>query len=339
MRDYLLWGNPAAFKFLWLIPLLALLYVYAARMRSRAARAFFGEQKAPRPRLRNLRAGLEIGAVVLILVAAAQPRIGEELRKVTRSGVDVIIAMDTSTSMGCQDVAPTRMEAGKQAALALTSRLGGDRVGLIVFADRAYLYSPLTSDTDAQQMFISAVDVGAAPGPGTNLAKAMTAAAELFKVAESRHKILVLISDGEDHGGEALAAAKALAKDEIVIETIGVGSPQGAPVPFMSEDGTVSGVKRDKSGQTIVSKMDEKLMREIASVGRGELTASSQSGVSVDRLAYRIASAGGEKTGSYEFAHHAERFQYPLGVAILMLIIATIISDVPRRRREDNDAQ
>ena len=181
MRDYLLWGNPAAFKYLWLIPVLAALYVYAARKRSRAARAFFGEHKPPHPRLRNLRAGLEIGAVVLILVAAAQPRIGEELRKVTRTGVDVIIAMDTSTSMGCQDVTPTRMEAAKQAALALTSRLGGDRVGLIVFADQAYLYSPLTSDTDALQMFVYAVDVGAAPGPGTNLAKAMSAATPAYR--------------------------------------------------------------------------------------------------------------------------------------------------------------
>ena len=339
MRDYLLWGNPSAFKYLWLLPVLAVLYVYAARKRSGALRAFFGEQPPPRPRFRNLRAGLEIGAVALILIAAAQPRIGEELRKVTRSGVDVIIAMDTSTSMGCLDVTPTRMEAAKQAALALTSRLGGDRVGLIVFADQAYLYSPLTSDTDALQMFVSAVDVGVAPGPGTNLAKAMTAAAELFKVAESRHKILVLITDGEDHGGDGLATAKRLAKEEIVIETIGVGSPQGAPVPFMSEDGTVSGMKRDKGGQTVVSKMDEKLLREVASAARGELTASSQSGVSVDRLAYRIASAGGTKTGSYEFARHAERFQYPLAAAILLLILATIISDVPRRRREENDAK
>jgi Ca-activated chloride channel family protein len=337
MHDYLLWGEPTAFKYLWLVPLLVALYVYAARQRARSARAFFGAQTPPRPRYRNLKAALEIAAVALLLIALARPRIGSELRPVTHTGADVIIAIDTSTSMACQDVAPTRMDAAKQAVTALVARLAGDRVGLIVFGDRPYLYSPLTSDTDALEMFVSAVEVGAAPGPGTNLGRAIQSCEQLFKSAESRGKVLIIVSDGEDHGNDALSAASQLAKEDVVIETVGVGTPQGAPVPDIGDEGLPIGVKHEADGKTAISKLNQKLLADVAKAGHGEVTLSSQSGVSIDKLVYQVAGLGGTKTGAYEFAHHAERFQFPLAAAILCIVMSAIISDIPRRKRSNPD--
>jgi Ca-activated chloride channel family protein len=360
MGNYLSWQNSSALQLLWLVPLLVVLLLHAAGRRSASLRAFLGERFVPADwrwhrRRRLLKGALWALALALLIVAAARPKIGTELQKVKRVGADIVFVMDTSDSMLAQDVAPSRLEAAKEAAQALIGRLQGDRIGLVVFAGSAYLYSPLTVDHDAAAMFVDSVERGSAPAPGTAMGDAIESAARLLQQGEHQYRCIVLFSDGEDHEGLKPETVRAARSQGIVTHAIGFGGSEGEPIPVPNErDGdalvqqffgdaasmpqTDSPYKRDASGKVVMTRLNEKALTEVAKEGGGVFVKSSPSGANVDRVYQAIAGMESGSVGTYQFSQYAERFQWPLGAAILLIVLEMLIAPAPRRRGGDRDA-
>lgn len=361
MQEYLIWHNPAALKWLWLAPALAALAWYAQGLRDRALRAFLGEQHAAgawrgHRRRRLLKGALLVAAFCLLVVAAARPRVGVEMQEVQRTGADVVLVMDASDSMLARDVRPSRLEAAKQAALTLVNALEGDRIGIVVFAGSAYVYSPLTTDLDAAGMFISSIERGAAPAPGTVIEDALTAAFRLLEASEGKHRVIVLFSDGECHGETQTDTVAQIGAAGVQVHTVVLGTAEGEPIPLpqdaVPEDRDVdagflppfmaprdsrpaSRFKLDGEGDAVITRADPQLMADIARAGGGVFVASSPTGVNVDRVQRAIAQLDSAELGTYEFTQYAERFQWPLSFALALLLLDLLIAPAPPRRREE----
>lgn len=358
MHDYFTWQNPAALRLLWLTPIAAWLLWRAVVKRDRALAAFMGRRYVAADwrwhrRRRAAKDGLVVGALCLLTLAAARPRVGSEVQKVQRQGADVVLLIDVSDSMLAQDVRPNRLEAAKEAAQALAARLPGDRLGIVVFAGSAYMYSPLTVDHDAVSMFLQAIERGSAPAPGTAVQGALGAAVRLVEHAEHGHRAIVLFSDGEDHPGLQLDAVKQAASKGIRVHAVGLGAPEGEPIPLPEGEvqgkgeadtgglmqrffgtpppqGTKSKFKLDRSGNTVLTRMNEKNLTDIARLGGGVFVKSSPSGANIDPVCQAIRSMEASVAGTYEFTQYAERFQWPLGLAILLLLAEGLLSAAPR---------
>lgn len=366
MQGYFTWNNPAALKLLWLAPVLLWIVFHAAGKRQAALSAFLGVRFRPEDwrwhrRLRLLKGLLAAAALCLLILAAARPKLGTEVQKIPAHGADVVFILDTSDSMLAQDVKPSRIEAAKQAALALINRLQGDRIGIVVFAGSAYMYSPLTIDPDAAAMFVASIERGSAPAPGTALGGALASAMRLLEKAEYKYKAIVLFSDGEDHMGLSLDQVKQARAQGIQVHVVALGSVEGAPIPVeevqrekraqaqdplgmfneLFGDETPQKVesrfKRNRQGETVISRLNEKVLSDIAQEGGGVLVRSSESGINIDRVYQAIASVESAVVGSYEFTRYAERFQWPLGLAVLLIILDALLPSAPRRGKEERN--
>lgn len=339
---------------------------YASRRREGALEAFLGGQYVAahwrwHRRRRYLKGGLLTAGLCLVVVAGARPRVGTELQKVARQGADVVLVIDTSDSMLAQDVTPNRLEAAKQAALALVGRLEGDRIGIVVFAGSAYTYTPLTIDNEAASMFVSSIQRGSAPSPGTALKAGLSKARRLLERAEHGHRAIVLFSDGEDLAGGAPGSSEPSAegsvspRDGIRVHVVGFGGTEGEPIPLPeggdnegmepdSERGSQSPsnasgppparsrLKRDKQGEIVLTRINEEMLADIARAGGGVFVKSSPTGANIDRVYQAIAGMETGVVGTHEFTQYAERFQWPLGLAVLLLVLDSLISAAPRRR-------
>lgn len=366
MHNYLTWQSPGALKWLWLvIPLLGLAW-YATRARQAGLAAFLGARYVPSQwrwhrRRRIAKDVLLIVAFGLLLIALARPRIGVELQKVERKGVDVVLCVDTSDSMLAQDVHPNRLEAAKEAALALIGRLGGDRIGVVVFAGSSYMYAPLTIDHDAAATFVSSIARGSAPAPGTAIEGALQSAMRVLEGAETSHKVIVLLGDGEDHPGVKLDPVKAARQAGVVVHVVGLGGTDPEPIPIPDTDqqaesqspagvfeeffgsvdpdaGVRSKFKQDRNGDIVMTRMNDKLLADVARAGGGVFVKSSESGANVDRIYQAISGMESGVVGSYQFTQYAERFQWPLGFALLLIAIECLTGAAPRKKAGDADA-
>ena len=338
MHEYVRWANPGALKLLWLAPLAILLYAHAFRARRRALETLATAEALPALvgrgewRRRRLRAGLMTAALALVVVALARPQLGAQMAKVQRKGVDLIIAIDTSESMLARDVAPSRLEAAKEAVRGLLGRLRGDRIGIVAFAGDAFVYCPLTVDYEAVAMFVGSLDTHVIGQPGTAIAKAIGTAGEAFGAAEHKYKQLVIMTDGEDHEGGALAAARTAAEEGVQIHVVGVGGLQSEPIPLLDAAGKVSAHKRDRSGEVVLTRLHEEPLKQIAAAGKGVYIRASATGVNVERIYDQIEAMEGRVVGTYQFTEYQERYQWPLGLAIMLLAVQAVVGD--RRRGE-----
>ncbi|MGI5817019.1 MAG: VWA domain-containing protein [Armatimonadota bacterium] len=338
MHEYIRWANPGMLTLLWLVPLVVGLHVYAARARRAALLRLASPLAQSRivaariRRRRRLRATLMTVAIALLVVAAARPQFGTKMERVERSGVDVIFAVDTSRSMLARDVSPDRLSAAKETVGALLARMQGDRVGIVAFAGDAFLYCPLTTDYGAVQMFLDAMDTEVVGSPGTALAAAIEAALDGFEAAEHKYHHLVILTDGEDHRGGALRAAREVAGQGLTVHVIGVGGADGEPIPILGPDGGVVGHRRDESGAVVVTRLEEETLVEIAKAGGGVYVAVSGGGIPVDRLLGALQREEGRVVGTWQFEEYTERYQIPLAFAIVLIAACAIIPDERRRK-------
>ena len=364
MQNYLSWGKPDALHMLWGAVVLLLLAWWAVSRRTVCLREFLGARYVAGEwvwhwRRHWLKGVLFSVAAALVVIAGARPRVGTEMQKVKREGADVVLVLDTSDSMLAQDVKPSRLEAAKEAAQSLVARLqGGDRIGIVVFAGSAYMYSPLTIDHDAASMFIDSIERGSAPAPGTALGGAMTSALHLLEGAEHPHKSIVLFSDGEDHPGMQFEGVDGARAQGVQVHVVGLGGTEGEPIPVPAEDNAQgkdaqglmdqffgspqptaakSKYKHDTKGNVVLTRLDEKMLTEVARRGGGVFVKSSSSGANVDRIAQAIGSMEGAVVGTYEYTGYAERFQWPLGVALALLLLEGLIAAAPRAKRKRGD--
>ena len=219
----------------------------------------------------------------LLFIAAAGPQCGERTELTKHSGIDLVVALDLSTSMLARDVKPSRIDRARLEIAALLDRLRGDRVGLVVFAGEAFVQCPLTTDYAAARLFLRAVEPVSMPRQGTALADALYEAKGVLEGGGrvDAARAVLLITDGEDNEGDALTAASALGEAGIRIYAVPVGSEQGEPIPVVDKFGNVSGYKKDREGRTVLSRADVAMLREIASRGNGLVLrgATSQLGV------------------------------------------------------------
>lgn len=337
MQEYIRWANPGALKLLWLTPGLVLLYAHAFRARRRAlaalasAEALAGLVPARVQRRWLLRAVLMSLGLVLLVVAAARPQVGAQLAKVERKGVDVVAAIDTSASMLARDVAPDRLTVARNVVRALISRMRGDRIGIVTFAADAFVYCPLTIDYEAALMFLDALQPQVAGQAGTSLSAALDTAVGALAGAEHQHQQVVIVSDGEDQEGGVEAAAKRAAEKGIKVHTIGVGTPEGAPVPVLDTTGKITGHKRDSAGRVVLTTLKEEPLRTIASTTGGVYVRAQETGVNIDAVYAQIESAEARTLGTYQFTEYQDRFQWPLLAAILLITIEAILGDVRRK--------
>jgi Ca-activated chloride channel family protein len=273
--------------------------------------------------------------VILAIVALARPQWGFDWQEVKQRGVDIVVAIDTSKSMLAEDIAPNRLERAKFAARELMQRARADRLGLVAFAGGAFLQCPLTIDDAAFEQSVAALDVNVIPQGGTALAEAIEVAQTAFKEGEN-FKVLVMFTDGEDQDSGAVEAAQKAGAEGLQIFTIGIGSTDGDLLRIKDGKGRTDFI-RDEQGNVVKSRLDEKLLRQIASQTSAGFYLPLIGAKAIDTL-YEKGIAPLPKTESKEalVRHYHERFQWPLGLSIIFLIAEMLF---PERKRESGRAR
>ena len=274
-----------------------------------------------------LKAVLITAGSMFLIGALIRPQIGTRLEEVKREGKDVIVAIDVSKSMLAEDISPSRLEKAKHEVSKLIEKLRGDRIGIIVFAGEAFVQCPLTLDYGAAKLILSAVNPDLIPIPGTNISQALVKAIETFDQRERKYKVLVLITDGEDHIGEIDKYSEAAAKEGIVIYTVGIGSPQGVPIPEYDKQGVKIGYKKDSDGNTVISKLDEETLQKIAFTANGKYFNATPQESELDDLIAEITKGEKKELGSMQYTNFEDRFQYFLGICIILLLAEMLISE------------
>jgi Ca-activated chloride channel family protein len=321
---------------LWGIPILALLLAWSARRRRRALERMISPALAPllapefSRRKAALRAVLLLGFFSAGIVALARPQWGARLETVRRHGVDVIVALDTSFSMNAEDIPPSRLEKAKSEIRGFIRRLRGDRIGLVLFAGSAVVQCPLTLDYGAANLFLDAVNTQIIPEPGTALAAAIKTAASAFSSKERKYKVLLVFTDGEDLEGEVDAAIRQARDQGVVIYTVGVGTPEGRPIPVRDEKGDVVEYRKDSDGQIVLSRLDERTLAEIATGTGGRYYRASTAEGELDAIYDDVGKLEKKELESRLFQNFEDRFQYPLALGLLCLAAELWISE--RRR-------
>ena len=261
---------------------------------------------------------LMMSAWFFLVLALAGPQIGSKLEKIKRKGIDVVFALDVSNSMMAQDITPSRLERSKQAISRLLDKMDNDRVGLVIFAGKAYIQMPVTSDYAAAKLFLSGINPGMIPTQGTAIGQAIEKSASCF--AEGKQsKAIIVITDGENFEDDAVEAAKAAASQGIKVYTVGMGSPDGAPIPMYN--GTIQiGYKTDQSGQTIITKLDDRLLNDVALAGNGMYVRASNSQSGVKEVFDKLNSLEKTEYDSRFFSDYEDRYQLLLIVALVILL-------------------
>ena len=285
------------------------------------------------PRLRNLKRGLWLLAVMLVFVAIARPQMGYEWHEVKRKGIDILFAVDTSRSMLAEDLTPSRLERARLGIIDFVARLEGDRIGLIPFAGSAFALCPLTLDYDAFRESLNALDTDLIPRQGTDLASAIKEAERLFDENGNNHRVLVLLTDGEDLQGSVIDAAKAAAKKGMAIYTVGVGSPEGAKIPVHDRYGRTDFV-RDESGKVVRTTLDETTLKKIAEETKGLYVALGRGAEGLDTIYQeRLRLVPKSELNQRMERIPLERFEWPLGLAVGLLLLEFFIKDRLRGKK------
>jgi Ca-activated chloride channel homolog len=283
-------------------------------------------------RRQKLRQGALVLAVAFALLALARPQWGVDWQQVKQRGIDIVVAIDTSKSMLAQDIAPNRLTRAKLAALELMQTAKADRLGLVAFAGSAFLQCPLTIDDTAFRQSVEALDVNAIPQGGTAIAEAIQTTLSAFKEGDN-HKVLVLITDGEDHDSGAVEAAQKAAESGLKIYTIGVGTTDGELLKIKDAQGHDDYV-RDENGNVVKSHLNEQLLREIAGASEGGFYLPLRGAKTIDSL-YEQGLSKLPKSEHQEklVRQYHERYQWPLSAALALLIFEMLLPERKRERR------
>ncbi len=325
-------GNPEYLYFLLIIPILGLLFGLAQNNKKKALSRFGDlsviEQLMPfvsksKPILKFVFLTV---AILSIIFALSDPQFGSKLEKVKRKGAEIIIALDVSNSMLAEDIKPNRLERAKQAISKLVDNMENDRIGLIVFAGDSYIQVPVTSDYAATKMFLSSINTKIVSKQGTNIGSAIDLAMNSFTPESDMEKALIIITDGENHEDDAIGAAELAAEKGIMVHTIGMGSPQGAPIPLNKDYGQTV-FQQDKDGNTVISKLDQKTLQEIANAGDGVFIRANNTQTGLNKLFDRINKMEKKEMEEKIYTEFEHRFQYLLAIALFFILLDIFIPE------------
>ena len=309
-----------------LIPVFIIIFWIMLRWKKKAMRRF-GESsliKNLMPAISNVRSQVKfillMVAYAFFVVGIANPQIGSKLKKVDRKGIDLVLALDVSNSMLAEDIQPNRLERAKQSISKLIDNLHGDRIGIIVFAGKAYIQLPITTDYAAAKLFLSTIDTEIVPVQGTAIGDAIEMAKSSFN--ENNHsKAIIIITDGENHEDDAIKNAKEVAEEGILVYTIGMGLTDGSPIPVYNKYGNRTGFKKDKQGNTVVTKLNENMLQQIAAAGNGIYVRSDNTQAGLRKVFDEINSLEKTEFESKMYSDYEDRFQYFIAIGLLFLLI------------------
>lgn len=331
---------PHFLYLLLLVPALIVFFVMVFRQKKRAL-ALFGNVDLVQKLMRSVSRKRQVWKSALLVLTTgflalslARPQLGTKLRTMQREGQDILIALDVSLSMQAEDIAPNRLEKAKHEIGSLMDKFQGDRVGLIAFAGEAFVQCPLTLDYGAAKMFLDVMDPDLIPMPGTAVGEAILKAMASFVEEERKHKVLILITDGEDHIGKPLEAAKAASQEGVVIYCVGIGSAQGVPIPLFDERGNRTGFKKDRNGEVVMTKLDELTLEKIALETGGKYYRASPGEVELDKIYDDISEMEKKGLSSQQFAQFEDRFQVFLGFGLFLIMLEILIPERRRIKRE-----
>lgn len=256
-----------------------------------------------------------------VVVALAGPQFGTRLEEVRSKGIDLVVAIDVSNSMECEDLRPSRMEAARRSMEQLIDKLRGDRLGIVVFAGEAFVQLPITTDRSAAKLFLNSVNPGSVGTQGTAIGAAIELAQESFDPESPGSKAIIVITDGENHEDDAEGAARTASAASIIVHTIGMGTPEGGPIP-VRRNGQVTGFRKDPQGNTVVSRLNEPMLQRIAAEGGGAYVRASSGSSGIEQLVQDLRSLESAEKGSFVYTAHEDQFQYPLSIGAIMVFLA-----------------
>ncbi|HQW40032.1 MAG: VWA domain-containing protein [Flavobacteriales bacterium] len=343
---YLLDREVAAFRIerpevLWAMlagPALALLFLIELAWRNRALQRFASAGTLARmvPGNSSVRVLLRFllfrHGLSFLVVAAAGPQFGTKYEEVKSEGIDLVVAMDVSNSMDCEDLRPSRMEAARRALSQLIDKMRGDRLGIVVFAGEAFVQLPITNDRSAAKLFLGTVGTNSVGTQGTAIGAAIELARESFDMDTPGSKAVIVITDGENHEDDAEGAAREAAAAGIVVHTVGMGTPEGGPLP-VKRNGQVVGFRKDGSGNTVVSRLNEPMLQRISAEGNGAYVRATAASTGIEALVADLRNMDTSEKGTFTFTAHEDQFQYPLGIGLCMILLALATGDRRHRRK------
>lgn len=316
-------AHPSYLYLLLLVPVMIGLFYYSLirkshRLKSLGNKAMLAKLMPDASHLRpRVRFYLTTIAFVLCVFAAAGPQFGTKMETVKRQGIEMMVAVDVSNSMLSEDLAPNRMSRAKQVLSRLIDYLQNDKVGLLVFAGDAYVQMPMTTDVSSAKMFLSSIAPGMVPLQGTAIGSAIRMSMSLFSQQEEINRAIVLITDGENHEDDAVAMAKMAYENGVTVHVIGLGTPQGAPVPI---EGTHS-FRKDKEGNVVVSKLNEEMCQDIAAAGGGVYVRADNASSAVRALTKELDKVSKSEIEAQVYTQFDEQYASLLVVALLLMLV------------------
>ncbi len=318
-----------------LVPAMALALVVLARLRRRSLARFGNPEllkelmpdvSAGRVRLKSL---LFLAAFTLAVLAAARPQFGSKLREEKAEGIEMMLVVDVSNSMLAEDFSPSRLDRTRYSIDKLFSSLSQDRVGMVVFAGEAKVQLPITSDYRMAKSFAKKLSPSLVSVQGTDLGQAMSLAALSFSNSPDKSRAMILITDGEAHDAGAVDAARRAAEQGIRIFAIGIGTPEGAPIKIGGE------FIRDEKGDMVVSRLNEEMLQEIASIGDGGYIRATNQAFGLDEIVGKINDMERGEVASLRFEEYNEQFPWLVAAALVLLVLESLLLDRrnPRLRR------
>ena len=265
-------------------------------------------------------------AYIFLIIGIANPQTGSKLEKIQRKGIDMIVALDISNSMLAQDIKPDRLTRAKQALFKLIDKLEGDRIGIIIFAGKAYTQLPITTDYAAAKMFVSTISTKDIPSQGTAIGEAINLGMESFE-ENKQSKAIIIITDGENHEDNAIELAKQAAGLGIKIYTIGMGLPDGSPIPMVNSYGQEIGYKKDRDGNTVITKLNEVMLQQIAAAGNGDYVRANNTQAGLSKIFKKINALEESEIETRLFTDYEDQFQYFIGFGLLILFLEFFIFD------------
>ena len=328
--------NFAQAQYLLLLLLIPLLFVFHAvmlRFRKKRIRRF-GDEALVREIMPSrsgskgwVRVTLFSIAFFFFVIGLSRPQIGAKLKEHQTKGVEIMIALDVSNSMLAEDYSPNRLERAKLAISKLVDRLRDDRIGLIVFAGNSFVQLPVTTDYVSAKMFLNSITTSSVPIQGTAIGDAINTAIRSFSLQSEKSRAIIVITDGENHEDDPVAAAKQAAEMGIRVFTIGVGSPEGEPIPMDGE------LLKDRNGEIVVTRLDEKQLQDVAAAGGGVYVRAENSEFGLNPIVDSIRKMDEEEFSSVVFEEFDEQYMYFFAIALVFFVIEMLIGNRRARKR------
>ncbi|MDF9829584.1 VWA domain-containing protein [Parabacteroides sp. PF5-6] len=326
-------ANPDYLYLLFIHPFLVGFYVYALIAKKKALKRYGNPQLLSElmpevsPKRQYLKFWLLFASITLVIFIIAGPQFGSKLETVKREGVEIMVCLDVSNSMLAEDVAPNRLTKAKQMLSRLTDGFSNDKLGLIVFAGDAFTQLPITSDYISAKMFLSSIDPSMVSTQGTAIGAAINLAMRSFTPNETSDKTIILITDGENHEDDAIGAAKKAAEKGVHVNIVGMGQPQGSPIPF----GGGNNFMKDKEGNVVVTKLNEQMCQEIAAAGNGMYVRADNTNAALKALQSEIEKMNKSELDSKVYSEYNEQFQVLAWIALFLLIVEFLTMDRKNR--------